>query len=272
MIHSMTVDLEDYFHSSSFDRIVSRSAWGNMPPRLTESGPHLLDLLDACHVTASFFVLGWVAQRYPGLIRDVQRRGHEVASHGFWHELIYTQTPDAFRADVRDAKKRLEDIVGDRVIGYRAPSFSITSSSRWALDILVEEGYRFDSSVFPVRHHRYGMVGSPVNAYEIRPGLLEIPPSTVGLMGRERMAVAGGAYLRWLPMSLLLRAYQRIEGSGNPLVLYIHPWELDVHQPRFPLGAMTGARHYWGTAGSEAKLREIFSRFDFRPISDVFLS
>lgn len=266
----MTVDLEDYFHSSNFDRIVSRSAWDDMPARLGESGPHLLDLLDACQVTASFFVLGWVAKKYPDLVREVHRRGHEIASHGFWHRLIYTQTPGAFRADIRDAKSLLEDTVGAAVIGYRAPSFSITSASRWALDILLEEGYRFDSSVFPVRHHRYGVVGSQANAYEIRPGLHEIPPSTVGVLGRERLAVAGGAYLRLLPTAFLLRAYRNIAASGNPLVLYIHPWELDVQQPRVALGMLTSVRHYWGTARSEQKLREIFSRFEFRAVGDVF--
>lgn len=262
----LTVDLEDYFHSTNFDKVVGPDRWETVPHRIAESAPRLLDLLDRCSTKATFFVLGWIAQHYPSIVREVHKRGHEIATHGYWHRLVYSQTPDEFRADVRRSKAVVEDVAGSPVVAYRAPSFSITRKSLWALDVLREEGFLYDSSIFPVRHGRYGIPDAPSIPHRVSVGLTEVPPSTITLLGHERVGIAGGGYLRLLPFRALMMAYDSLVSSDVPLVLYVHPWEMDVDQPRFNLGPVTSARHYWGTRHVEGRMELILKRFGFGTI------
>jgi polysaccharide deacetylase family protein (PEP-CTERM system associated) len=242
-----------------------------------ENNTHrVLDLLDSYGVKATFFVLGCVAKDYPSLVQAIQQRGHEVASHGFSHTRIYTQSPQQFREETRSAKKLLEDIIGQPVLGYRAASYSITERSLWALDILVEEGFRYDSSIFPVRHDFYGIPGHQRFSCAIeRNGtgeILEIPLSTVRL-ARMNLPVGGGGYLRLFPYAVTRRALMQLNlRERQPAVVYFHPWEIDPDQPRIESGWVSHFRHYTNLRGMEGKLRKLLSCFAFGPIRQVFAS
>ena len=217
-------------------------------------------------------VLGWVADKYPDLVRDIAAAGHEVASHGYWHQIVYSLSPEAFREDVRRSKDVLEALTGRPVRGYRAPSFSITRQSLWALDVLLEEGYDYDASVFPVRHDRYGIPDAPRHAYASRRErgeLREVPPSTIRL-GGQNLAVAGGGYFRLLPyrwthygLSRLNRVEQR------PAIFYLHPWEVDAEQPRLPVGPATRLRHYGNLTRTHGRLARLLDDFSFAPVVEV---
>lgn len=272
VINAMSVDVEDYFHVSVFDGIVPRARWATMESRVVANTQRLLDLFDEFDVRSTFFVLGWVAERHPGLVRDIAARGHEVASHGYAHRLIYDQTLTAFRDDVRRAKTLLEDAAGVEVRGYRAPSYSVTPRSLWALDVLIEEGYRYDSSIFPIRHDRYGIPVSPREPFPIdRDGgsLMEVPGSTVRV-GPLNLPIAGGGYFRLLPYAWTRWGIARLNRrEGQAAVFYIHPWEIDPDQPRLSAGWLGRLRHYRNLDQTEPRLRALLTEFKFGTIASL---
>lgn len=272
IVNAMTVDVEDYFHASVFDRAVPRSTWTDLESRVVPNTERLLQILNEANVRATFFVLGWVAERFPGLVRRIAESRHEVASHGFEHRLIYDQTPAAFREDIRRARHAIEDAAGVQVFGYRAPSFSVTTRSLWALDILCEEGYRYDASIFPVRHHRYGIPDAPRHPYFIEHHgrrLLEVPGSTVRL-GSINLPVAGGGYFRLLPYAWTRWGIGRLNRlERRPAVFYLHPWEIDPDQPRVRVRFLSRVRHYSNLAKTESRLRRLLRDFSFGPLGEV---
>ena len=271
-LNAMTVDVEDYFHVSVFDRTVARADWESMESRVVGNTNRLLDLFDEHAVRGTFFVLGWVAERYPALVRSVAGRGHELASHGYAHRLVYEQTPEVFRHDVRKSKALIEDLSGRPVNGYRAPSFSVTERSLWALDVLLEEGYRYDASIFPIRHDRYGIPDAPRWPHAMaRAGgsLFEVPGSTVRL-GGTNLPVAGGGYFRILPYAWTRWGIARLnEVEGQPAIFYLHPWEIDPHQPRLRASALGRFRHYRNLHLTERRLRALMHDFSFGPLDAV---
>ena len=272
IVNAMTIDVEDYFHVSVFDGVVPRHLWEGFESRVCVNTDRLLRLFDAFEVKATFFVLGWVAERYPELVRRIVHEGHEVASHGYGHRLVYDQTPKAFREDVRRAKDLLESASGSQVLGYRAPSYSVTPKSLWALDILIEEGYRYDSSIFPIRHDRYGIPLSPRHPYVLdRPNgaLVEAPASTTRL-GPLNLPVAGGGYFRILPYEWTRWGIGRVNRlESRPTIFYLHPWEIDPDQPRLKAGTLSRFRHYRNLAETEARLRRLLTDFRWGPMSAV---
>ncbi len=238
----MTVDVEDYFHVSVFDGIVPRSQWDRLESRVCRNTERLLDLLAEHGVRATFFVLGWVAERHPALVARIAAAGHEVASHGYGHRLVYDQTPSAFRDDVRRAKALLEQASGMAVNGYRAPSYSIVPRSLWALDVLIEEGHTYDASIFPIRHDRYGIPVSARHPYVIDRAngrLIEVPASTARAAGTN-LPIAGGGYFRLLPYGWTRWGIQRVnQTERRPVIFYLHPWEIDPDQPRLHAGLLS---------------------------------
>jgi polysaccharide deacetylase family protein (PEP-CTERM system associated) len=272
VVNAMSVDVEDYFHVSVFDGIVPRSQWAQMESRVCANTSRLLDLFDEFGVRSTFFVLGWVGERYPHLVKQIAERGHEVASHGYAHRLIYDQTPATFRDDVRRAKQLLEDASGTRVSGYRAPSYSVTPRSLWALDILIDEGYRYDSSIFPIRHDRYGIPVSPREPFPIereRGTLMEVPGSTVRV-GPLNLPVAGGGYFRLLPYQWTRWGIARLnQQEQRAAVFYIHPWEIDPDQPRLHAGWLGRLRHYRNLDKTEARLRALLTEFRFGTVMSL---
>ena len=267
--NAMSVDVEDYFHVSVFDGIVPRSTWDAMQSRVSSNTYRLLDIFDEFGVRSTFFVLGWVAERHPDLVRAIASRGHEIASHGYAHRLVYDQTRTAFREDVHRAKAVLEDASGCRVDGFRAPSYSITPVSLWALDVLIEEGYRYDASIFPIRHDRYGIPVSARHPYPIeRPNgrVMEVPGSTVRV-GPLNFPVAGGGYFRILPYWWTRWGIARMNGrESRPAVFYLHPWEIDPDQPRLSAGLLGRFRHYRNLDKTETRLRALLHDFAFGPV------
>src|SRR5688572_1716200 len=270
-LNAMTVDVEDYFHVSVFDKTVPRANWESLQSRVVDNTERLLDLFDEHAVRGTFFVLGWVAERYPSLVKSIGGRGHELASHGYAHRLVYEQTPDVFRDDVRRSKALIEDLSGQGVHGYRAPSFSVTAESLWALDVLSEEGYRYDASIFPIRHDRYGIPDAPRWPHAMaRTGgsLFEVPGSTVRL-GGTNLPVAGGGYFRILPYAWTRWGMRRVNREGQPAVFYLHPWEIDPQQPRLPTSLLGRFRHYRNLDVTEARLRSLMRDFSFGPLQTV---
>jgi polysaccharide deacetylase family protein (PEP-CTERM system associated) len=272
VVNAISIDVEDYFHVSVFDGIVPRREWERMESRVVANTTRLLDLFDEFSVRSTFFVLGWVADRHPELVRTIAARGHEVASHGYAHRLIYDQTPSAFRDDVRRAKQLLEDAAGRRVVGYRAPSYSITPRSLWALDVLVEEGYEYDSSIFPIRHDRYGIAVSGRHPYTIEREvgrLVEVPGSTTKF-GPLNLPVAGGGYFRILPYWWTKWGIDRVNRlESRPAIFYLHPWEIDPDQPRLDAGRLGRFRHYRNLDQTESRLRQLLTDFRFDAVETV---
>jgi polysaccharide deacetylase family protein (PEP-CTERM system associated) len=267
--HHFTVDVEEHFQVNAFERVVQRSDWPSHPSRVERSMDVLLDLLARHEATATFFVLGWVALRHKRLVRRLVDNGHEVASHGFWHRRVTTLTPEEFRADIRHSKAVIEDAAGVQVEGFRAPSFSIVPGREWAFDVLLEEGYSYDSSIFPIRRSGYGYPGAPTAPYTIerRAGSLrEYPLTTLRVFGL-RVPAAGGGYLRQFPLGVIRRAFVQSESEGIPGVFYIHPWELDPGQPRLPVGALTRLRHYRGLESTAARIDALLGEFRFASIA-----
>jgi polysaccharide deacetylase family protein (PEP-CTERM system associated) len=275
VMNAMSVDVEDYFHVSVFDGIVPRSQWASMESRVCANTRRLLDLFNEFGVRSTFFVLGWVAEQHPALVREIAERGHEIASHGYAHRLIYDQTPTAFREDVRRAKHVLEQAAGCSVEGYRAPSYSVTPRSLWALDILIEEGYRYDSSIFPIRHDRYGIPVSPREPFAIqRPQgtLMEVPGSTVRV-GPLNLPIAGGGYFRILPYAWTRWGIARLNTTEQQAaVFYIHPWEIDPDQPRLSAGLVSRFRHYRNLAQTMVRLRALLTDFRFGTVASLLRS
>jgi polysaccharide deacetylase family protein (PEP-CTERM system associated) len=264
--NALTVDVEDYFHVSAFAESINRNEWDSLPLRVGDNTRRLLDLFERNHLKATFFVLGWVAERMPELIRDIAEHGHEIACHGLTHQLVYNQSPEQFRSETLQSKQLLEDITGLPVHGYRAASYSITDRSRWALDILAEAGFVYDSSIFPVRHDRYGMPGSPEDPYNLTTEngntLVEFPLSTARVLG-YRLPVAGGGYFRLYPYALTRTGLRQINRKEKPFIFYLHPWEIDPDQPRIDAKWLSRFRHYNNISRCEQRLNRLFQDFSF---------
>ena len=272
LVSALTVDVEDYFQVWALAPYIPRTDWETMPSRVERNMDLILALFAAANVKATFFTLGWIAERYSGVIRQIVDQGHELASHGYAHQRATEQQPKAFLADIKLAKVVLEDISGKDVIGYRAPNFSIGNDNLWAFDCIAEAGYRYSSSIYPVQHDHYGMPDAPRFAYEPRPGLLEIPVTTHRLLGRN-IPAGGGGYFRLLPYPVsrwLIR--QVTKGERRPAVFYFHPWELDPEQPRVPnIDAKTRFRHYVNIERTEPRLRRLLSDFRWDRVDAIFL-
>jgi polysaccharide deacetylase family protein (PEP-CTERM system associated) len=273
MLNAFTVDVEDYFQVSGFERHIHRDDWDGYESRVVPNTRRILRLLNHHHVKATFFVLGWVAERFPDLVLQIRDEGHEIGSHGYWHRLIYDQTPDEFREDLCRARDLLEGITGNRVLAYRAPSFSIIERSRWALDILAEEGFTIDSSIYPIHHDRYGMPDALPHLHRIETSagpLWELPPSSVRAAGKN-IPVGGGGYFRLYPLPLTRRWLTRINRTyKRPFMFYIHPWEADPEQPRLKAGSwLSRRRHYVNLSHTERKLTRLLAEFRFAPMQDV---
>lgn len=272
MINALTIDVEDYYMVSAFSDAVKFKDWHTYESRVENSTGIILDLLDSRAVKATFFILGWVAERYPSLVRDIHARGHEIASHGYDHRLVYDLTPEEFRNDTRKARLILEDITGERILGYRAASYSIVERNLWALDILIEEEIAYDSSIFPIRHDRYGMPGAKRFPHRIcRNGgsILEFPPSTLKV-GPLTLPVAGGGYFRLLPLALTRYAINHLNRVDHEVAMvYLHPWEIDPGQPRINGTLVSRLRHYVNIGQTYEKLSSLLAEFNFSPLKSL---
>ncbi len=275
-INAFTIDVEDYFHVAALSSAFSRETWGQQELRVEQSTERLLTLLADHAVHGTFFVLGWVAEHLPGLVKKIAASGHEVACHGYSHELVYQQGRELFSRETARSKAMLEDLIGGPVTGYRAASFSITQESQWALDVLVDLGFRYDSSIFPVRHDRYGIPGASrfpgVIAAPSGRTLVEFPMTTVSYAG-VRVPVSGGGYFRLLPYWFIRAGLKRVNGADRqPFTFYLHPWEIDVDQPRVQVSWLSRFRHYTNLHKAEARLRRLLSEFRFAPMQRVLES
>jgi polysaccharide deacetylase family protein (PEP-CTERM system associated) len=271
--NALTIDVEDYYHVTAFEGSIPRSKWAEYESRVEANTRRILDLLERHGIRATFFVLGWVGEHHPHLVREIHARGHEIAAHSYWHHLVYRLTPEEFREDVVRVRDVLADLTGEPVLAYRAPSFSITRQSLWAMEILAAEGFRFDSSIFPVRHDRYGIPGADpaIHRFETPAGpLWEFPASVVRIAGLN-VPVAGGGYFRLYPLRWSLHCLAKInEKYRRPFVFYVHPWELDPDQPRLGVGSrLSRFRHYVNLASTEKKLDNLLGKFTFGSLSDA---
>ena len=269
--HHFTVDVEEYFQVSAFEDCIPRAAWSRLESRAARSVGDLLELLAKHGVCGTFFVLGWLAERHPAVVRAIAQAGHEIASHGWDHQRVSAQTADEFRRSIRRTKQVLEDLSGTGVAGFRAPSFSITRGCEWALDALVEEGYRYDSSLFPVRRPGYGYRNGSYDPHWLESPagpLVEIPPAVLRRWGMT-LPAGGGAYFRVLPYALTRAALRDCERRGVPGTFYIHPWELDPEQPRIAAPLLTRLRHYTGLGRVAARLGRLLHEFRFKPVADT---
>lgn len=269
--NALTCDVEDYFQVSALAPHIERASWDSRPCRVERNVQRLLTMFEERGARATFFTLGWVAQRYPQLVRDIVAGGHELASHGYGHLRASEQSKDEFREDVVRAKGLLEDIAGTAVIGYRAPSFSIGYSNPWAFDVLLETGHRYSSSVYPVRHDHYGMPDAPRFPYDARPGLVEIPLTTTRLFERN-LPAGGGGYFRLAPYALSRWALRRVNRlDRRPAIFYFHPWEIDPEQPRVSGTSLkTRFRHYVNLDKTEARLSRLLGDFSWGRVDQVF--
>jgi len=256
----------------AFEKVIDPSDWDNLPSRIQHLVPKILELFGNYGVHGTFFMLGWVAERHPTLVKEIVLQGHEIASHGYGHRLVSRLGPDAFREDIRKSRKILEDITGRKIRGYRAPSYSITRSSLWAFDILLEEGYSYDSSVFPIRHDLGGIEGAPRFPYcmELHKGkIVEFPFSTVRV-GSLVLPVGGGGYLRLVPEWLTVRGIERVnDGEKQPAAIYFHPWEIDPDQPRIRCSLLSRFRHYQNLRTTYSKVESILGKFRFAPMGAI---
>ena len=302
MLNALTIDVEDYFQVHAFSNVIKYESWDNYKCRIEDNTCRLLEILNEFpktsplksqnSVKATFFILGWIAERYPHLIKEISLQGHEIASHGYNHKVIYHQTKEEFRNDIRKSKAILEDITGIEIIGYRAPSYSITNKSRWAFEVLIEEGFEYDSSIFPVRHDFYGMPNAPrfpfivslngnssfefsmVN-HESGTGLnsksiIEFPTSTIRILG-QNLPISGGGYFRLFPFHFTKRSLMKINRQEKkPFMFYIHPWELDPEQPKIRgTGFRSKFRHYNNLDKTEMRFKKLLKNFQFATIRDV---
>jgi len=274
MVNVLTIDVEDYFNVSGFDSRIKFEDWEKFESRVEANTNRLLTILKEFNVKATFFVLGWTAERHPKLVQQIYQEGHEIASHSYAHRLIYKQSEKEFREDLKRSKAVLEDIIGEQVIGYRAPSYSIVKDSLWALDILIEEGFLYDSSIFPIRHDRYGIPNGNRFPYMIHgengKSILEIPLSTVTVFNNN-IPVAGGGYMRLFPYWFVRWGLKRInEKERQPAVIYFHPWEIDVDQPRLQGSLLSRFRHYVYLEKTEPCIKALLRDFKFSTMRDLF--
>ncbi len=268
MRHGISFDIEEHFQVAAFDSAARRRHWNTQESRVERNTQVILDVLDQQGIKATMFVLGWVAERNKPLVKRIVDAGHELASHGYGHELITAQDSNSFREDVSRAKKILEDIGGKPVLGYRAPTFSITKETEWALPILVEEGYRYDSSIVPIVHDYYGIPGARPTIHTLSTNsgsIIEVPPSTCKLAGFT-LPIAGGGYFRLFPYPILKKLLRRVEAQGQPLIMYLHPWELDPGQPRMRGSMLSQFRHYLNLDKVHGRLTQLLKDFSFGPI------
>jgi polysaccharide deacetylase family protein (PEP-CTERM system associated) len=272
-LNAFTVDVEDYFHVAALSSVITRDSWSSRELRVEANTERLLQLFSERDVRATFFVLGWLAERTPSLVRRIADAGHEVACHGFSHQLVYKQSPSEFREETVRAKQFLEDTIGHEVIGYRAASFSVTRASLWALDVLIDLGFRYDSSIFPIHHDLYGLPGATPEPHRISAPsgrtIAEFPMSAANFFGLQ-VPVSGGGYFRILPYWLTRAGLRQInERRGRPFAFYLHPWELDPGQPRIKVGGFSRFRHYTNLTRCEARLRRVLGEFAFTSMYEV---
>lgn len=272
MNNALTVDVEDYFHVAALAEVIRPEDWPNHNLRVEKNTHKILDLFDVHGVKATFFVLGWVAERCRELVNEISRRGHEVASHGYSHQLVYNQTPDVFRDETSRSKALLEDIVQQPIKGYRAASYSITNESKWALDTLIELGFEYDSSIFPIRHDRYGIPDAPDYPHVLTRdsgSMIEFPLSALNVLG-YRLPVAGGGYFRLYPYTLTrMLLKQLMRQTKRPFIFYLHPWEIDPDQPRVNASRLSRFRHYNNLDVCEQRLERLLQDFNFTSVADV---
>lgn len=275
--HAMTVDVEDYFHVAAFADVIDAGRWDKYPCRVEHNTDVLLRLFEQKRIKATFFVLGWVAERYPEIVRQIVAQGHELASHGYSHQLVYSQTPEVFREETLRSKQILEDQGQKPVVGYRAASYSITAKSLWALDILAELGFTWDSSIFPIRHDRYGMPNSPERPYRIKTSsgalITEFPLTTAKVAGMS-VPAAGGGYFRQYPYLLSRFLFKRASLNGaRPQIFYLHPWEIDADQPRVEGASwFSRFRHYTNLKRCLPRLERMIDDFPFTTVSESILA
>jgi polysaccharide deacetylase family protein (PEP-CTERM system associated) len=271
ILSAMTVDVEDFFHVSAFESVISPSQWKDYQPRVDTNTRRLLHLFAKKKVKSTFFVLGWVAERYPELIKEIHRQGHEVASHGYSHKRATQQSREELLQDVKRSKDHLEDLLGEQIMGYRAPSFSIGYGNEWAFEVLAELGFKYSSSTYPVKHDLYGTPDWPRFAYNRPEGILEIPIPTLKLLGKQ-IPIGGGGYFRLYPYKatqMLVSKYLRDE--KQPYSFYFHPWEIDAEQPRLNNAPLKSRfRHYVNLHRTEAKLERLLSDFNWSTMRDVY--
>jgi polysaccharide deacetylase family protein (PEP-CTERM system associated) len=273
LLNAFSVDVEDYFQVAALAPAISRESWPTHEYRVERNTEVILQLCQEKKVRGTFFILGWVAEKSPQLVKRIANAGHEIACHGFSHQLIYTQTQDVFREETLRAKHFLEDVIGNAVTGYRAASFSITRQSLWALDVLIDAGFEYDSSVFPIRHDRYGIPGAAPEPNRItapsQRTLVEFPMSAATFFGVQ-VPVSGGGYFRILPYWVTRAGLKQInEKAGRPFTFYLHPWEVDPEQPRVKVGALSRFRHYTNLHRCEARLRRVLGDFRFGTMRQV---
>ncbi len=270
-VHHFTVDVEEHFQVSAFEPFLARERWTSLESRVDANTNQLLDLLARYNARGTFFVLGWIAQRHPGLVSRIVDAGHELASHGWGHRRVTTLDPETFRASVRDSRAILEDLSGSAVLGYRAPSFSIVPGLEWAVDILIEEGYRYDSSLFPIARRGYGYPTAPRVPARIHAStgtLHEFPPATLRRFGIT-IPAGGGGYLRHFPLAATRAALRDFARAGVPATIYVHPWEIDPDQPRLAVPALVRVRHYGGLRRMLPRLHRLLAEFAFGRVCDA---
>jgi polysaccharide deacetylase family protein (PEP-CTERM system associated) len=268
-VNYLTIDVEDYFQVAAFEKVIQPATWANYPSRVEQNTTRILDLLDTYGVKGTFFIVGWTAERFPGLVKEIVTRGHEIGCHSYQHQKIYNQTLEEFRRDTQKAKDILEQASGRPVVGYRAPTYSITKKSLWAFDILQELGFKWDSSIFPIRHDNYGIPDAPRFAYKLPyHDLIEYPISTALIWGRK-IPIAGGGYFRIFPYWFTKMALAKINKvEKQPFIFYLHPWEVDPDQPKVShAGWKSRFRHYHNLGKTEERLHRLLKEFRFGPIT-----
>jgi len=271
--HVMSVDVEDYFMVEAFASSVSRDSWESRPSRVAMSTRRILELFDKYNVKGTFFFVGWVARRFPELVREVHSRGHELACHSYWHRTVYSLKPEEFREDTRTAVAAIEDAAGVKVYGYRAPSWSITKNCLRALDILSEEGFRYDSSIYPIHHDLYGLPGAEPFPYQLNcqngRALKEYPPASVRVFG-QNLPAAGGGYLRIFPLTYTHWVFRKYEVQYRErVIVYLHPWEVDSEQPRISASLKSRFRHYTNLGSMESRIESLLTRYTFGTFSQL---
>lgn len=269
----LSVDVEDYFQTEAMSSVGDRASWDRFPLRVVDNTKRLLDLFDEFNAKATFFTVGWIADRAPALMREIVARGHELACHSYWHRTVYSLTQEEFRRDTRRAIEAIQNASGVRVDGYRAPTWSITRKSLWAIQILAEEGFAYDSSIYPIRHDLYGIPDAMAKPHVWKVSsreILEIPPATYSI-GQSRWPAAGGGYLRIFPLRFTCMAIDQLARSKSLPIVYMHPWEIDPEQPRLRVQWKGRMRQYCGLSSFEGKLRQLLARYEFVPFRDRWM-